>query len=53
MIGDLGNVDQSIGAGDHLGKGAEGHQADYRHGGGVAYLVFAAENVPGIVASVL
>ena len=53
MIGDLGDVDQAVHAGDDLGEGAEGHQLDHAHGGGGAHLVGGGKLLPGILAAVL
>src|SRR5699024_6242828 len=53
VVGDLGDVDQAVHAGHHLGKGAEGHQLDHAHVGGVAHLIGGGEHGPGVLAAVL
>ena len=53
MICQLRNMDQSVHAGNDLGKGAKGHQLDHTDLGGIAHLILLGKLGPGILAVVL
>ena len=52
-VGDLGDMDKSVNAGQDLCKSAEGHELDDGNGGNAAHLVLVGESSPGVGIGVL